>query len=32
MDLMSFDVRAIYELIYAERVEVLRKIAQEAFL
>jgi hypothetical protein len=30
MDLMSFDVRAVYELDYAERVEELRKIAQEA--
>ena len=30
MNLMSFDVRAVYELNYAERVEELRKIAQEA--
>src|SRR4051812_48692320 len=30
MDLMGFDVRAVYELNYAERVEALRKVAQEA--
>jgi hypothetical protein len=30
MDLMSFDVRAVYELNYAERVEALRQVAQEA--
>ena len=30
MDLMSFDVRAVYGFDYAERIEELRKIAQEA--
>lgn len=30
MDLMSFDVRAVYELEYSSRIEELRSIAQEA--
>ncbi len=30
MDLMSFDVRAVYELEYSTRIEELRSIAQEA--
>ena len=29
MDLMSFDVRAIYELNYKQRIEELREIARE---
>ena len=30
MDLMSFDVRAVYELNYDERIKELRKVAEQA--